>query len=167
MVETTGYMRGNVVPRRDYEVYQPVERIRKPQIQIQEQAKPLTRQKVKINFALVAALIVLGVLLGALIYRNSLIAEVKFNLQKERTNYYNVVDLNNKLKLQIEKSLDLNQIRKTAINELGMQTPTASQKVGISVPIKDFSVVTSDESKENDGNILNGLSSLLRGVFGG
>jgi len=110
---------------------------------------------------------VLGVLLGALIYRNSLIAEVKFNLQKERTNYYNVVDLNNKLKLQIEKSLDLNQIRKTAINELGMQTPTASQKVGISVPIKDFSVVTSDESKENDGNILNGLSSLLRGVFGG
>jgi cell division protein FtsL len=89
-------------------------------------------------------------LLGAVIVmRYAMITELSYNLDKENKKYNNIVNENSRLKVQIEKNMNLAQVKEVAESRLGMQKPDKYQLVYVDVPRNDFSLV-SDKYKESE-----------------
>ena len=78
------------------------------------------------------------VILFAICYHNSLITE-SFN-QKEtlKKNLASIQKENEQLKINIERSLNLNKIEQSAKEMLGMQKLNNSQKVYVNLPKQDY-----------------------------
>ena len=77
-------------------------------------------------------------ILFAISYRNSLITE-SFNEKEElKKNLSSIEKENEQLKINIENSLNLNNVAQSAKEMLGMQKLDNSQKVYISLPKKDY-----------------------------
>lgn len=78
------------------------------------------------------------VILFAISYRNSLITE-SFNQKEElKKNLSAIEKENEQLKINIENSLNLNNVEQSAKEMLGMQKLDNSQKIYISLPKKDY-----------------------------
>ena len=77
-------------------------------------------------------------ILFAISYRNSLITE-SFNKKEElKENLSAIEKENEQLKINIENSLNLNNVEQSAKEMLGMQKLDNNQKVYISLPKKDY-----------------------------
>lgn len=93
-------------------------------------------QRIKAKVILYVALI-FGVLL-AISYRNSLITENFAKIKNLKTNLAAVQKENEQLEVNIESSLNLNNVEKLAKEQLGMQKLSKEQKVYINLPKKDY-----------------------------
>lgn len=84
------------------------------------------------------------VLLG-ISYRNSLIAE-RFNKKEQlKEQLSSMQKENNQLRVNIESSLNLNNIEKLAKEKLGMKKLDNNQKVYVSLPKEDYIEAASEE----------------------
>lgn len=83
------------------------------------------------------------------ILRYTVITELNYKIIKESKNYENVRNEYVQLKVDIDKSLDLQKIREIAEKKLGMQKPDRFQMVYVNVPKSDFTKVAS--VPKNDG----------------
>lgn len=97
-------------------------------------AKNDIKRKIKIGMYVAIAFIILF----AISYRNSLITE-SFNEKEElKKNLSSIEKENEQLKVNIEKSLNLNNVEQSAKELLGMQKLNNNQKVYVSFPKKDY-----------------------------
>lgn len=77
-------------------------------------------------------------ILFAISYRNSLINE-SFSRKEQLKKELNAIQkTNEQLQVSIENSLNLNNVEQSAKEKLGMQKPTNSQKIYVSLPKKDY-----------------------------
>lgn len=107
-----------------------VKKVNKVQKQPKKQMKP--KAKIAIYIAIGFAI------LFAISYRNSLITE-NFNQKEElKKNLSAIEKENEQLKVNIEKTLNLNSVEQSAKEMLGMQKLDNSQKVYINLPKKDY-----------------------------
>ena len=121
-------------------------------------AKTKHNQKAKLVLYLSLAF---AVLLG-ICYRNSLIAE-KFNDKEQlKTELSNIQKENEQLKVNIESSLNLNNIEQLAKDKLGMKKLDNSQKIYINLPKKDYIEAPSEEVKINED--LNFWEKIWKGI---
>lgn len=81
--------------------------------------------------------IVFGVLL-AISYRNSLITENFTEVRNLKTELSAIQKENEQLEVNIESSVNLQNIEKEAVEQLGMQKLAQNQKVYIELPKKDY-----------------------------
>lgn len=107
--------------------------------------KELPRQEIKISKEqrtkqiklTIMAIAIFGLLL-TISYRNSQIT-VEFNeMQAQKKELASIQKENEQLKINIENSLNLNNIEKEAKEQLGMQKLTNKQTVYVSLPKKDY-----------------------------
>ena len=133
MYRSTKYVSGAVASKREYDEYQ-------PNLRLQKQKK--IKKSKKHNTIWVVSVFTIALLVGLIIYRYSNIVELNFKMAAAKKNYNVMLDENTKLKLFIEKNLDLDKIQLKAEGILKMQKPSPDQKVAVSVPVKDFSVST-------------------------
>ena len=103
------------------------------------------------NIALIVAAIF--VVLLTVSYRNSQINE-KFNeVQKLKKELSSIQKENEQLKVNIENSLNLNNVEKIAKEKLGMQKLTNRQTLYVSLPKRDYvEAATEEVKKEEDKN---------------
>lgn len=100
--------------------------------------KTYTKNKIKSKTKVVAYLVVGFAILFAISYRNSLITESFNEKEKLKSNLGQIEKENEQLKINIENSLNLNNLEQAAKEMLGMQKLDNSQKVYISLPKKDY-----------------------------
>ena len=95
--------------------------------------------------------IILGVFLVllAISYRNSLITERFNEIQDKKDELAAIEKTNGQLEASIEGSINLNNIEKSAEEELGMQQLQNSQKVYITLPKSDYTEAATDEITED------------------
>ena len=93
---------------------------------------------------------IIFIALMAISYRNSLINE-KFNQNEKLKSTLAVTQKENEqLQVNIENSLNLNNIEKIAREKLGMQKLDNSQKVYVSLPKKDYVEPAVEQIKTDD-----------------
>lgn len=104
----------------------------------QKNSKNVKKKQLKPRVKLVSYIAIAFSILFAMIYQNSLITEnfkEKENLKKE----LGVIEKENEqLKVNIEKTLNLNNVEQSAKEMLGMQKLDNSQKIYINLPKKDY-----------------------------
>ena len=109
----------------------------------------LTEQKQKSKLkphAKAVLYILLGfTILFAISYRNSLITE-SFNQKEELKQELSTLQKENaQLEINIQNSLNLSNIEKSATSKLGMQKLDDSQKIYVSLPKKDYVEPSSEQ----------------------
>lgn len=96
---------------------------------------------------------IIFIALMAISYRNSLINE-KFNQNEKLKSTLAVTQKENEqLQVNIENSLNLNNIEKIAREKLGMQKLDNSQKVYVSLPKKDYVEPAVEQIKTDDEDV--------------
>lgn len=128
----------------------------------QKQAKKQLKPKVKLVFYIAIGFSILF----AISYQNSLITE-SFNQKEELKKDLAAIEKENEqLKVNIEKSLNLNKVEQSAKEMLGMQKLDNSQKVYISLPKQDYIEVPTEEiTTEEETNFLQKLIQNITNLF--
>ena len=106
-----------------------------------KQAKKQAKSKTK----MIMAIMITFSILFAIIYQNSLITESFSKKESLKKNLGAIEKENEQLKVNIEKSLNLNNVEQSAKEMLGMQKLDNSQKVYINLPKEDYVESASEE----------------------
>ena len=126
------------------------------------------KQKTKVNSKakLILGIAVTFCVLFAISYQNSLITE-SFNEKESLKKKLSAIEKENEqLKVNIEKSLNLNNVEQSAKEMLGMQKLDNSQKVYVSIPKEDY--VESETEKiivEEETNWFDKLIEAVKSIF--
>lgn len=127
----TPYPKKTAQPQRKQAQKQAIRKKAKQNVKAKNQEK---RKKARI-IGYVA--VIFGVLL-AISYRNSLITENFTQVKNLKTELAAIQKENEQLEVNIESSVNLNNIEKEATEQLGMQKLTQGQKVYVELPKKDY-----------------------------
>ncbi len=132
-----------------------------------EQKNEELKQKKKMYHRNIAIVVIVFLILLAVSYRNSLITE-KFNeLQNKKSELASIEKTNGQLEVNIEGSLNLNNVEKSAQEKLGMQKLQNDQKVYVALPKEDYTEAATKEVKEEKEttwfqDLLNTIGSLFK-----
>lgn len=101
-------------------------------------------EKIKITKRIGMVLIIFAVLL-TISYRNSQINEQFNQVQNLKKELSSIEKENEQLKVNIENSININNIEQAAKEKLGMQKSSSKQTVYVSLPKKDYIETVSEE----------------------
>ena len=138
--EGKNYIHGTTAERLDYDVYRENKVLR-------EKKRQKTNNKAKFK-----TVCLISVFFGAcflIIYRYAIITEINYKVDKYAKIYEELKNENARLKVEIDKDTDLDQIREIAEKKLGMQRPDKYQIVYLSVPKNDYTVVVNADKIDN------------------
>lgn len=107
--------------------------------------KVATKKKTKYNNKPIIYIAIGFIMLFTISYRNSLINESYNNKEALKSQLSAVQKENEQLKVNIESSLNLNNVEQQAKEKLGMQKLDNSQKIYISLPKKDYIEAATEE----------------------
>lgn len=144
-------------PRKLQPEYNPRKREKKNKLKV---VKDLPRQEVKmtkeqmhVRKRVVLLVVAIFVVLLTVSYRNSQINEKFSQVQKLKKELSSIQKENEQLKVNIENSLNLNNVEKIAKEKLGMQKLTNRQTLYVSLPKRDYvEAATEEVKKEEDKN---------------
>ncbi|MFR2534044.1 MAG: hypothetical protein ACLTEH_00995 [Clostridia bacterium] len=140
-----------------------VKKVEKVKTQKKAKAKRKLKPKAKLVFSIMAGFIILF----GISYQNSLITET-FNKKEElKKNLSAVQKENEQLRVNIENSLNLNNIEQLAKEKLGMQKLDNAQKKYISLDKKDYVEPATEEVviQQEEGlwqKLINGLTKSIK-----
>lgn len=128
----------------------------------QKQAKRQLKRKVK----LVAGIAISFAILFGISYQNSLITESFNEKEALKDDLAAIEKENEQLKINIEKSLNLNTVEQSAKEMLGMQKLDNSQKVYVSLPKQDYIEVPTEEIvTEEETNFIQKIIQNITNLF--
>ncbi len=139
-------------PRKLQPEYEPIQKKQSKEYKKNEQTKKIsksvknrTKAKLKPKVKLTICVAIGFLVLFGISYRNSLITESfneKEDLKKELSSLQKE---NEQLKVNIESSLNLNNVEQMAKEKLGMQKLDNNQKVYVNLPKKDYIEAATEE----------------------
>lgn len=129
------YIYGSTAEKLQYDVYEENTVLRKKKVQ-----RSNNKEKIK----MILTTVVLFCMCFVVMYRYAIITEMNYNVYKQNQKYNDIKNENSNLKVQIEKELNLNNIKEIAEKELGMQKPDRYQKSYVKVPKYDYTRVAED-----------------------
>ena len=128
---------------------------RKPEVlktKTKEEVKVSKKEKIKTTKR-IGLVIAIFIVLLTISYRNSQINENFNQVQNLKKELSSLEKENEQLKVNIENSVNLNNIEQAAKEKLGMQKLTNKQAVYVSLPKKDYIETSTEEVKiEEDQN---------------
>lgn len=133
----------------------------------QKEQKPKEKRQLKPKVKIVLYVLIGFSVLFAISYRNSLIT-ANFNKKEDMQKELNVLQKENaQLKINIQNSLNLANVEKSATAMLGMKKLDDSQKIYVNLPKKDYVEPASEqvivtEEKGWFQKIMEGITSLFQ-----
>ena len=113
----------------------------------------MTKEQIKRRKNIALIVVAIFVVLLTVSYRNSQINEKFSQVQKLKKELSSIQKENEQLKVNIENSLNLNNVEKIAKEKLGMQKLTNRQTLYVSLPKRDYvEAATEEVKKEEDKN---------------
>lgn len=154
-------------PRKLEPEYEPIKRSyhkKKTTTVRKKESKTQAKRSLKVQVKVVVYIALIFASLLVISYRNSQINE-KFNSNAAlKTKLASIEKENEQLKVNLENSLNLSNIEKTAKEKLGMQKLDSTQKVYVSLDKKDYVEPASEEVViEEDTNWFQKLLNTLLG----
>ena len=107
--------------------------------------QPKTISKLNTKAQLVIYIAVAFAVLFGISYRNSLITESFNEKEQLKSQLSSIQKENEQLKVNIESSLNLNNVEQMAKDKLGMKKLDNNQKIYVSLPKKDYVEAASEE----------------------
>lgn len=143
------------------------EYVKKPINKVENTVSNAKKSENKYNYKPIFYIVAGFIMLFTICYRNSLINESYTNKENLKTQLAEVQKENEQLKVNIESSLNLNSIEKTAREQLGMKKLTNDQKVYVNLQKKDYVESAIDEIAIEKNNslierILNELTKIIK-----
>lgn len=131
-----------------------------------EKEKIKQKEKKKAQFYLTIKVIVFFLILSGIIYRNTLVDENFNKIQKLKTSMTEIQKEINQLEINIQNTLNLNNIEQSAKELLGMQKLSTKQTVYISLDKKDYvesrtEKIIMDESQGFFSSIIEKIKDIL------
>lgn len=111
--------------------------------------KQKSRSYVKTKLRLVAAVVLMFAIGCTVMYRYALVMDINSRIRTLESKYEKLEDENSQLKIDIEEQTDLNEVKRIALEELGMRTPTSNQIVYVKVEGQDRTLVSSEYNNQN------------------
>lgn len=130
----------------------------------QKVQKPQTKRHIKTQIKTVASIFLIFACLFVISYRNSQINESFNENEKLKSDLAAIEKDNEQLRVNLENSLNLNNIAKLAEEKLGMQKLDNSQKVYVSLDKKDYVEPASEEVVIEEEN--SWLEKLINALLG-
>lgn len=96
-----------------------------------EQVKRARRSKLKMHICTLFVVLSFALVLGHVVYQNSIINEAKYEIFNLKTEIKSLTAQSEELQVKIEKQTDLKTVEKIAVEKLGMQYPAQDQTVTI------------------------------------
>ena len=127
-------------------------------------AKPKQKTQLKTNVKTVIYVFLIFASLFVISYRNSLINESFNENENLKSSLASIEKQNEQLKVNLENSLNLENIEKIAKDKLGMQKLDSSQKVYVNLDKEDYVESASEEVVINDNE--SWLEKLLDTILG-
>jgi len=97
----------------------------------------IKRHNRRIKFGLTAKTFLVFLIGLLVLYRYASITEINYKVDETIRNYNELKNQNDRLGIEIAKSINLQEIRRISEERLGMQKPSSYQIVNISVPPVD------------------------------
>ncbi|NLL05020.1 MAG: cell division protein FtsL [Clostridiaceae bacterium] len=160
MIKTDkSYINGTAARKLEYDVY--------------EENKVLSNKKKqrvnnKLKVKVVFAFMVVFALSALVMYRYALITDINYKINAKMNVLNEIKNENTRLKVKIERELDLQKIQQFAQENLGMQKPDKSQCTFVKIPRSDFTTATNNnegKTKISD-NIFEALLSKVDKLTG-
>lgn len=130
--------------------------------ELEEKKKALKQHKRMYHKKIFAILGVFLILL-AISYRNSLITEKFSKIQEKKSELSSIEKANGQMQVNIEGSMNLNNVEKAAGEKLGMQKLQNNQKVYVSLPKEDYTEAVMPEITESTNT--NWFTNLINSIF--
>lgn len=148
--------------------------------QRQEQKQPVRKQEVRVaprpapryahvpKAKLFLAITVLVVMCFVILYRFTSLSQLNYQMGVLTNQYDQLRDQNRKLKVDIETSINLDNV-KAAAEGLGMHKPDKFQIIPVNVPKNNYSVVLNEqyiqEAQDTGGNFIDNAIAALKAAF--
>lgn len=153
MIKTDkNYIQGTAARKLEYDVYE-----ENKVLSNKKKQRVNNKLKVKVVFAFMVAF----ALSGFVMYRYALITDLNYKINTQMNALTEIKNENTRLKVKIERELDLQKIQQFAEENLGMQKPDKSQCTFVKVPRNDFTTASNSNegrAKKSD-NIFEALLS--------
>lgn len=150
MVKTGNYVYGTAAEKIQYDIYQENTVLK---------AKQKRRSYHVVKAKAVLAVMIVFALGATTMYRYAIITQLNYDISKSNKGYNELKKENTRLRVEIDKGMDLQKIQETAVNRLGMQKPDKYQTVHINVPKSDYTKVSQEYAKEKQ--VENTLQAVL------
>lgn len=116
------------------------------------------------NVALACAVLLFFALSIVVIMRFAYIDEVNDDIRSLKRELSSAKEETQKLRLQMNMTLSLDEVRKRAGSDLGMEAPGEDQKVYVTLPEEKQDTPAADDT-QNDGSQKHGLFDMLLGLL--
>ena len=124
----------------------------------------IKKAKIKLKFSMISKVIVLFALGLLVIFRFARITELGYKTNDINSGIEEIILENNKLKVDIEKQINLSAIRERAENELNLRAPNESQVIFIETKITDR--VDYFESEEKEKGVVESVLDWIKNFLG-
>lgn len=153
MIKNGNYVYGTAAEKIEYDVY-----TENRVLKAKKKQKSYMVQKTKAVLCLMTVF-----MLGTLVmYRYALITKTNFDINKQTKAYNDLVKENDRLKIKIDQSMDLQKIKEVAEAKLGMQKPEKYQINYIAVNKSDVTKISEEYSgKVSQNSVLKKIIGLL------
>lgn len=111
-------------------------------------SKKTARNNARIKAKIVLYIFVIFGMFATIMFRYAQISQLNYDNNKLSKEYVQLQNENTRLAFDIEKAMDLNNIREVAENNLSMHKPDKSQIVYVSIPKKDVTIVATKEQSK-------------------
>ena len=129
-------------------------------------SKSTTKSNLKTKIAIFAKCFLIFLVFFLIIYRNSLITQSFAEIQKLKTSITELQKENNQLEINIQNSLNTNNIAQAAKELLGMQKLTNKQIVYINLSKKDYVEPRTEEVKiEKEKSFIDNIIDIIKDIF--
>jgi cell division protein FtsL len=135
------YIYGATAEKLEYDVYEENKVLK---------AKKTEKTQNKVKLKMVFNILIVFVLIFSVMYRYALITELNYKINKTNISYNEIKNENSRLKVDVEKQMDLQKIKEIAEKKLGMQKPDKYQIEYVNVPKSDYTRVA-DAAKIDSG----------------
>ncbi|HOV26802.1 MAG TPA: cell division protein FtsL [Pseudobacteroides sp.] len=152
LAEKEKYYYGTAAPKIDYDVYENNKVLK---------AKKRQKRNNKVKLKAVFCILIFFLSFSHIIYMYAQVTEMDYLLNKDNKVLNEHKNENIRLKLEIQKNLDLNRIREIAQTKLDMQKPDKHQIIYVNVPKTDFTEIPEKKEGISKGSLI----SYVEGIF--
>ncbi|NLP14021.1 MAG: cell division protein FtsL [Clostridium sp.] len=150
MIEGKNYIQGTAARKLEYDVYVENKVL---------SAKKKQRNNNKVKRKAIFCVLVIFALGCLAMYRNAQITEVNYAIDRQLHAYNEIKNENIRLKVDIENSINIQEVKEYAEKKLGMHKPDGHQITYVKIPQKDITIVSEVAQLEESKN--SGIFSAL------
>jgi cell division protein FtsL len=143
MMQEKNYIQGTAARKLEYDVY-----VENKVLSAKKKQRNNNKVKIKVMFC-VLAIFALGCMA---MYRNAQITEMNYAIDRQMKDYNEIKNENIRLKVAIENSINIQNVKEYAEKKLGMHMPDGHQVTYVKVPQKDITIVSEAAQLEESNN---------------